>query len=97
MVLGRHHSEQRGLADRFKHEHGQFAVIPQPLSLSMSNDFLVGLDWAEQTHVVRIIDAAGSVLDRFEVTHDRDGWLRCCVGRRVGAIAFPSSSSGHRG
>ena len=43
----------------------------------MSNDactaVFVGLDWAVHTHAVCLIDAAGSVLDRFEVTHDRDG------------------------
>lgn len=39
----------------------------------MSNDVFVGLDWAVQTHAVCVIDAAGSVLDRFEVTHDGNG------------------------
>src|SRR5262245_61466555 len=43
----------------------------------MSNDacvaVFVGLDWAVHTHAVCLIDAAGSVLDRFEVAHDRDG------------------------
>lgn len=38
-----------------------------------SNDVFVGLDWAVHTHAVCLIDSAGSVLDRFEVTHDRDG------------------------
>ena len=39
----------------------------------MSNDVFVGLDWAVHTHAVCVIDAAGSVLERLEVTHDRDG------------------------
>lgn len=39
----------------------------------MSNDVFVGLDWAVQAHAVCVIDAAGAVLDRFEVAHDRDG------------------------
>jgi transposase len=32
-----------------------------------------GLDWAVHTHAVCVIDAAGGVLERFEVAHDRDG------------------------
>jgi transposase len=39
----------------------------------MSNVVFVGLDWAVHTHAVCVIDSAGSVLDRFEVAHDRDG------------------------
>lgn len=39
----------------------------------MSNDVFVGLDWAVQTHAVCVIDAVGSVVDRFEVTHDSNG------------------------
>ncbi|MES0064090.1 IS110 family transposase [Mesorhizobium sp. M0041] len=33
----------------------------------------VGLDWGGSSHAVCIVDAAGKVLDRFVVTHDRDG------------------------
>jgi len=39
----------------------------------MSNDIFVGLDWAVHTHAVCVVDAAGAVLDRFEVAHDHDG------------------------
>ena len=40
----------------------------------MATDFFfAGLDWAGHTHMVCVIDAAGSVRDRFEITHDRDG------------------------
>ncbi|MDZ7651195.1 MAG: transposase [Burkholderiaceae bacterium] len=39
----------------------------------MTNDVLVGLDWAVHTHAVCIMDTAGWVLERFEVAHDRDG------------------------
>ncbi len=38
---------------------------------------LVGVDWGCGAHAVCVIDAKGSVLDRFEVGHDRDG-----LGRR---------------
>ena len=36
-------------------------------------EVFVGLDWAVHTHAVCVIDAAGGVLERLEVTHDRDG------------------------
>jgi transposase len=39
----------------------------------MSTDVFAGLDWAVHTHAVCIIDSAGTVLDRFEIAHDRDG------------------------
>lgn len=39
----------------------------------MSTDVFAGLDWAVHTHAVCVIDAAGAVLDRFEISHDRDG------------------------
>ncbi len=39
----------------------------------MSTDVFAGLDWAVQTHAVCVIDAAGAVLDRFEIAHDREG------------------------
>ena len=44
---------------------------------------LVGLDWAVHTHAVCLIDAAGAVLERFEVRHDRDGLaeLMRCLAR----------------
>ena len=36
-------------------------------------EVFAGLDWAVHTHAVCVIDAAGAVLDRFEIAHDRDG------------------------
>ena len=42
----------------------------------MSRLVFAGLDWAGTNHAVCVIDAAGAVLARFEVTHDRDGLAR---------------------
>lgn len=74
----------------------------------MSNDVFVGLDWAVRTHAVCIIDAAGAVLDRFEVAHDRDGllelmrrllrWgsgLRIAIERPSGLIVDALVEAGH--
>jgi len=35
--------------------------------------FFVGLDWGGQSHAVCVLDAAGAVVDRFQIAHDRDG------------------------
>jgi transposase len=62
----------------------------------MSNDVFVGLDWAVHTHALCIIDTAGSVLERFEVAHDRNGLAElmrrlACRGERLRiAIERPS-------
>jgi transposase len=62
----------------------------------MSNDVFVGLDGAVHTHALCIIDTAGSVLDRFEVAHDRNGLAElmrrlACRGERLRiAIERPS-------
>ena len=74
----------------------------------MSNDVFVGLDWAVHTHAVCIIDAAGTVLDRFEITHDRDGLaelmrrlarrgarLRIAIERPSGLIVDALVEAGH--
>jgi transposase len=74
----------------------------------MSNEVFVGLDWAMHTHAVCLIDAAGSVLDRFEVTHDRDGLaelmrhlarhgqrLRIAIERPSGLIVDALVEAGH--
>jgi transposase len=74
----------------------------------MSNDVFVGLDWAVHTHAVCVINAAGLVLDRFEVTHDRDGlaelmrrlarWgerLRIAIERPSGLIVDALVEAGH--
>jgi transposase len=79
----------------------------------MSNDagaeVFVGLDWAVHTHAVCLIDAAGAVLDRFEVTHDRDGLaelmrrlarhgqrLRIAIERPSGLIVDALVEAGHQ-
>jgi transposase len=74
----------------------------------MSNDVFVGLDWAVHTHAVCVIDAAGAVLDRFEVTHDREGLaelmrrlarhgtrLRIAIERPSGLIVDALIEAGH--
>lgn len=74
----------------------------------MSNAVFVGLDWAVHTHAVCVIDAAGSVLDRFEVAHDRDGLaelmrrlarhgqrLRIAIERPSGLIVDALVEAGH--
>ncbi|MEF7615084.1 IS110 family transposase [Aquincola sp. MAHUQ-54] len=74
----------------------------------MSNDVFAGLDWAVHTHAVCIIDAAGAVLDRFEVAHDRDGLaelkrrllrhgprLRIAIERPSGLIVDALVEAGH--
>ena len=43
------------------------------MSTDACSNVFVGLDWAVHTHAVCVIDAAGAVLDRFEIAHDRDG------------------------
>jgi transposase len=59
-------------------------------------EVFAGLDWATRAHAVCIIDAAGRVLERFEVTHDRDGLaelrrrLARCGSRVRIAIERPS-------
>jgi transposase len=78
----------------------------------MSNDasphVFVGLDWAVHSHAVCLIDAAGAVLERFEVAHDRDGlaelmrrlarWgrrLRVAIERPSGLIVDALVEAGH--
>jgi transposase len=74
----------------------------------MSNAVFVGLDWAVHTHAICVIDAAGSVLDRFEVAHDHDGlaelmrrlarWgvrLRIAIERPSGLIVDALVDAGH--
>jgi transposase len=75
----------------------------------MSQDVFVGLDWAVHSHAVCIIDAAGGVLDRFEVAHDRDGLaelmrrlarrgdrLRIAIERPSGLIVDALVEAGHQ-
>jgi transposase len=75
----------------------------------MSNEVFVGLDWAVRTHAVCVIDAAGAVLERFEIAHDRDGlaallrrlarWgsrLRIAIERPSGLIVDALVDAGHQ-
>jgi transposase len=75
----------------------------------MSNEVFAGLDWAVHTHAVCVIDAAGKVLDRFEVKHDRDGLaelmrrlarfgdrLRIAIERPSGLIVDALVEAGHQ-
>ena len=78
------------------------------MSSQSSRDVFAGLDWAVHTHAVCVIDAAGSVLDRFEVAHDRDGlaelmrrlarWgqrVRIAIERPSGLIVDALVDAGH--
>lgn len=75
----------------------------------MSQDVFAGLDWAVHTHAVCIIDAAGSVLERFEVAHDRGGLaellrrlarhgqrVRIAIERPSGLIVDALVDAGHQ-
>jgi len=75
----------------------------------MSSEVFCGLDWAVHTHAVCIIDAAGVVLERFEVTHDREGLselmqrlgrfgarLRIAIERPSGLIVDSLVEAGHQ-
>jgi transposase len=43
------------------------------MSTDACDNVFAGLDWAVHTHAVCVIDAQGSVLERFEIAHDREG------------------------
>jgi hypothetical protein len=43
----------------------------------MSKDVFVGLDWATRAHAVCVIDAAGTVLDRFDILTTARPCTRC--------------------
>lgn len=75
----------------------------------MSSEVFAGLDWAVHTHAVCLIDAAGKVLDRFEIKHDRDGLaelmrrlarfgaqLRIAIERPSGLIVDALVEAGHQ-
>jgi transposase len=50
-----------------------------------------GVDWASRGHAVCVIDAGGSVLERFEVVHDDAGLrqlVRRLIARRVDGVAI---------
>lgn len=75
----------------------------------MSSEVFAGLDWAVHTHAVCLIDTAGAVLERFEVTHDRDGLsellrrlarygpcIRVAIERPSGLIVDALVEAGHQ-
>lgn len=75
----------------------------------MNTEVFCGLDWATQTHAVCIIDTAGLVLERFEITHDREGLsalrqrlarygacLRIAIERPSGLIVDALVEAGHQ-
>ena len=75
----------------------------------MSTNVFVGLDWAVHTHAVCVIDAAGKVLDRFEIAHTREGLaqllrrlarfglrLRIAIERPSGLIVDALIDAGHQ-
>jgi transposase len=79
------------------------------MSSQACKDVFAGLDWAVHTHAVCLIDAAGKVLDRFEVKHDRDGLselmrrlarfgtrLRIAIERPSGLIVDALVEAGHQ-
>ena len=43
------------------------------MTIDAFNNVFAGLDWAVHTHAVCVIDASGTVLERFEIAHDREG------------------------
>ncbi len=76
--------------------------------MSTSTNVFAGLDWAAHTHAVCIIDASGTVRDRFEVAHDRQGLaelmrrlahfgasLRIAIERPSGLIVDALVEAGH--
>jgi transposase len=75
----------------------------------MNIEVFTGLDWAVHTHAVCLIDATGSVLERFEIAHDRDGLtelmrrlarygprLRIAIERPSGLIVDALVEAGHQ-
>lgn len=75
----------------------------------MSTDVFAGLDWASAVHAVCVIDAAGRVLERFTVKHDRDGLaellrrlarygarVRIAIERPSGLIVDALVEAGHQ-
>lgn len=77
--------------------------------MSISTDVFAGLDWAVHTHAVCIIDASGTVRDRFEIAHDRQGLaelmrrlarfgarVRIAIERPSGLIVDALVEAGHQ-
>jgi transposase len=79
------------------------------MSSENRTEVLAGLDWAVHTHAVCVIDAAGDVLERFEIAHDREGLaelmrrlarfgskVRIAIERPSGLIVDALVEAGHR-
>ena len=77
--------------------------------MSISTDVFAGLDWAVHTHAVCIIDTSGTVRDRFEIAHDRQGLaelmrrlarfgasVRIAIERPSGLIVDALVEAGHQ-
>lgn len=57
----------------------------------MSQRFFVGLDWGGESHALCVVDQAGSIVDRFEATHDEQGLT--AMLKRLGKWAPPDELS----
>ena len=79
------------------------------MTTETSSDVFAGLDWAVHTHAVCVIDTAGAVRDRFEITHDRAGLaelmhrlarfgtrVRIAIERPSGLIVDALVEAGHQ-
>jgi transposase len=77
--------------------------------MNISTDVFAGLDWAVHTHAVCVIDTAGAVRDRFDITHDRQGLaelmrrlarfgarVRIAIERPSGLIVDALVEAGHQ-
>ncbi len=49
--------------------------IPNPTTLApvAPNGLTAGLDWAKDDHVICVVDATGTIRDRFEIAHTDAG------------------------
>jgi transposase len=79
------------------------------MTTETSSNVFAGLDWAVHTHAVCVIDVAGVVRDRFEITHDRAGLaelmrrlarfgtsVRIAIERPSGLIVDALVEAGHQ-
>ena len=60
------------------------SVTPEPVAPVVPGRVCAGIDWASVDHAICILDAEGSVLDRFFVVHDAAG-LKTLVRRLLNA------------
>lgn len=79
------------------------------MNTETSSNVFAGLDWAVRTHAVCVIDASGTVRERFEVAHDREGLaalmqrlarfgasVRIAIERPSGLIVDALVEAGHQ-